>query len=117
MGETLISRRRVEDEGLRVVNSFYKGISPAPLGAILDSMYFVYVIKGGSNPEYYVGFTKNLKQRLQEHNSGKNISTKRGKPWKLIYFEGFTSETLARKRESKLKQFGKAWQELKKRVT
>ena len=35
MGESLISRRRVEDDGLRVVNSFCKGISPAPFGAIV----------------------------------------------------------------------------------
>ena len=40
MGETLISRRRVEDEGLRVVNSFYKGISPAFSGHNFDQGRF-----------------------------------------------------------------------------
>ena len=79
-------------------------------------MYFVYVLKGSSNPQYYIGLTSNLRQRLQEHNSGNNGSTKKGRPWKLIYAEAYTSEALARNRELKLKQYGKAWQELKKRI-
>ena len=79
-------------------------------------MYFVYVLQGSSKPEFYIGFTKDLKNRLREHNSGENISTKKGNPWKLIYFEAFQTENLARARELKLKSYGKAWQELKRRV-
>ena len=43
MGESLIERRRVEDEGLRVVNSFSLGRSPAPfwLGVSLKNVLHI----------------------------------------------------------------------------
>ncbi|PIR70458.1 MAG: hypothetical protein COU46_01455 [Candidatus Niyogibacteria bacterium CG10_big_fil_rev_8_21_14_0_10_42_19] len=79
-------------------------------------MFYVYVLKGSSNPKYYIGFTTDLKKRFSEHNAGENISTRRGKPWVLLYFEAYDKEVYARNRERMLKQRGKAWQELKKRV-
>lgn len=79
-------------------------------------MYFLYVLQGSSNPKLYIGITKNLKNRLLEHNRGENISTKKSNDWKLVYFEGYKTENLARNRELKLKKYGKAWQELKKRI-
>jgi putative endonuclease len=51
----------------------------------------------------YVGSTKNLEQRIKEHNSGKTTFTKSGVPWKLIYYEQYTSLSEARKREIFLK--------------
>ncbi len=80
-------------------------------------MHFLYVLQGSSNPKFYIGITKNLKKRLLEHNSGNNTSTKKSKEWELIYFEGYETESLARDRELKLKSYGKAWQELKKRIS
>ena len=53
--------------------------------------------------ELYFGFTHDLKRRLNEHNSGDNISTKRYMPWKLIYYEACLSESDARRREKYLK--------------
>ena len=75
----------------------------------------MYVLQSSSKPNYYIGFTKNLKVRFKDHNSGGNTSTKRGIPWKLVYCEGYESENFARQREKRLKKYGKAWQELKKR--
>ena len=80
-------------------------------------MYFLYVLQGSSNPKFYIGITKDLENRLLEHNRGENTSTKKSNNWKLIYFEGYQSENLARDRELKLKKYGKAWQELKKRIS
>jgi predicted GIY-YIG superfamily endonuclease len=34
----------------------------------------------------------------------------------LIYYESYQTETLARARENKLKQYGSAWHGLKKRL-
>ena len=79
-------------------------------------MYYTYVLKGSSNPSFYIGHTSDLKKRFQEHNKGSVISTKKGVPWKLIYYEAFLNLSSAKDRELKLKQRGRAWQELKRRI-
>lgn len=79
-------------------------------------MFYVYVIQSKLNQEVYIGSTNNLKSRLKEHNEGKVFSTKKYKPWTLIYYEAYKSEELARAREKKLKQHGNAKRELKKRI-
>jgi putative endonuclease len=79
-------------------------------------MHYVYVIKGTSNPEYYIGYSADLKKRIIDHNMGSNVSTRKGRPWKLVYYESFLQESAARDREKKLKQRGRAWQELQKRI-
>ncbi len=52
---------------------------------------------------FYTGSTKDLKRRLEEHNSGKVESTYKRRPLKLIYYEACISEEDARKRERYLK--------------
>lgn len=80
-------------------------------------MYYVYVLESLSKPdELYVGSTIDLKGRFRLHNQGKVFSTKRYKPWKLIYYEAYETEDLARAREQKLKHHGNAIKELKKRM-
>lgn len=79
-------------------------------------MYYVYLLKSKNYNEIYVGSTNDLKRRLLEHNNGKEISTKRYKPWKLTYYEAYQSEGDAREREVKLKHHGNAIRELKKRT-
>lgn len=64
----------------------------------------------------YVGSTNDLKMRLEDHNKGKVVSTKRYKPWKLIYYEAFLEEKFARMRESKLKHHGNSFRQLKARI-
>jgi putative endonuclease len=66
-------------------------------------MYYVYVLWSEKLKKRYVGSTKNLEQRIKEHNSGKTTFTKSGVPWKLIYYEQYTSLSEARKREIFLK--------------
>lgn len=78
-------------------------------------MYYVYVLKIVSNNQskdkrkLYIGSTDDLKRRLKEHQK---------KKWSfiLVYYEAFLSEKDAREREKQLKHFGKAYQELKKRI-
>lgn len=79
-------------------------------------MFYVYVIKSKIREEIYTGSTNDLKRRIEEHNSGKELSIKRYKPWKLIYYEAYSSEVDARNREKKLKYHGNAMKELKKRI-
>ena len=47
--------------------------------------------------------TKNIQNRLLEHNAGQNKSTKAFLPWEMIHFENLESRMLARQKELKLK--------------
>jgi putative endonuclease len=49
--------------------------------------YFVYVIQSLKDGKFYTGFTKDLNQRLNEHNAGKVSSTKYRIPFELVYYE------------------------------
>lgn len=47
-------------------------------------MYYVYIIKSLTSPDrIYVGYTTNLEQRLETHNSGGSVYTAQYRPWKL----------------------------------
>ena len=59
--------------------------------------YFVYIIKSEKDFKNYIGFTTNLKVRLELHNAGKNKSTKYRMPFVLIYFREFDDKYSAMK--------------------
>ncbi len=65
-------------------------------------MYIVYVLKD-SNNKLYVGLSKNIERRLNEHLNNKVWTTKRMLNPKLIYFEGFIAKYDAMRREKYLK--------------
>ena len=58
----------------------------------------------GSNSVTYVGYTKNIKERLVLHNSGRGAKFTRGRTWKLIYKEAFKSKNKAISREYYIKK-------------
>jgi putative endonuclease len=66
-------------------------------------MFTVYAIKSNKRKYIYVGLTQNLDRRLDEHNGGRNKSTKPYRPFKLIYSEKFDTRLEARRREKFLK--------------
>ncbi len=78
-------------------------------------MYYVYLIQN-EDGKRYIGYTKDLKRRLSEHNSNNNAST-RGHRWELIYYEAYKSEEDAKERERKLKQDGRSRRHLYARVS
>jgi predicted GIY-YIG superfamily endonuclease len=45
--------------------------------------------------ERYVGFTEDLKQRIADHNTGKNPSTAKHRPWKLNTYLAFSTKAQA----------------------
>ena len=65
--------------------------------------HYMYVLESLKDGERYVGYTNNLRKRLEEHNKGKNFSTKFRLPFKLVYFEGCINEQDAKRRERYLK--------------
>ena len=68
--------------------------------------YFVYLIgcKKYHKLTTYVGYTNNLKKRINLHNSGKGAKFTRGRKWKLLYFESFSSKKEAISRECYIKK-------------
>ena len=78
-------------------------------------MWFVYLLKSKNNGHWYIGSTKDLRKRILSHNSGKNVSTKHGRPWAIIYFEVGLDREDARAREKYLKS-GMGMRYLKNRL-
>mgnify|MGYP001281367354 FL=1 len=69
--------------------------------------YFVYLLVANlkNNKKIsYVGYTNDIKKRLNLHNSGKGAKFTRGKKWKLVYYEKYDSKSNAMKNEIKLKK-------------
>lgn len=80
-------------------------------------MFYVYLIQNDVSREIYIGFTADIKRRLDQHNeSGKKFTTRKQGSWKLVYSEMYRSETDARLRERKLKRHGSGKHELIKRL-
>ena len=68
-------------------------------------MYYVYILKSKSHPDkYYVGYTNNIKKRIQQHNNSptSNHTSKYG-PWELTRYTAFTEKPKARNFEKYLK--------------
>ena len=78
-------------------------------------MFYLYVLKNIKG-KYYIGYSSDLRQRFSHHNAGRVTATKHGRPWILHYYEAYQEKICAEDRERKLKQRGRAWQELKKRI-
>ena len=70
-------------------------------------MFYTYILKSLLNNSYYIGSCINIEKRLKLHNDGMVKSTKRYRPWQLIYKEIYVSLKEARKRESQIKSWKK----------
>lgn len=66
-------------------------------------MYYTYIIYSNKLNKKYIGYSENLKKRINEHNKGDCKFTAKGKPWKLIYYEAFESKKDALAEEKFLK--------------
>ena len=67
-------------------------------------MAYTYILKCADNT-FYTGWTKDLDNRLNAHNSGVASKYTRGRlPVNLIYYEYFESDNEARKREIAIKK-------------
>ena len=78
--------------------------------------YFVYMLKSiEKKPVTYVGYSINLKKRIELHNKGKGAKFTRGRKWKLIYKEKCTSKNQAISREYYIKKNKKIRNRIKKK--
>jgi len=67
--------------------------------------YYVYMLKSVTPfvKKTYIGYTINLKSRLDKHNSNKGAKSTKGYKWLLIYSKKFKSKNIAMSYEYKLK--------------
>jgi putative endonuclease len=68
-------------------------------------MYYTYVLQSMKDNGFYVGFTKDLKQRFEQHQRGEVQSTKNRLPLNLIYYEACLTQEDATRRERYLKTY------------
>ena len=69
-------------------------------------MYYIYILLSKKNRRLYVGYTVDLRRRLREHQKGLVPSTKKDRPWELIYYEAYRNKWDALRRE---KFFKSGW--------
>lgn len=73
-------------------------------------MIYVYVLVSEVDGLMYTGCTRDLRKRLELHNTGKVASTAKRIPLKLIYYEACIDKNDAFKREKYLKTtYGKRY--------
>lgn len=67
------------------------------------SFFYVYVLQSVSHDFIYVGITHDLNRRFNEHNTGRNTSTRPYAPFRLIFYEAYLNEQDAKRREKYFK--------------
>ncbi|OGE86520.1 MAG: excinuclease ABC subunit C [Candidatus Doudnabacteria bacterium RIFCSPHIGHO2_02_FULL_46_11] len=65
--------------------------------------FYTYVLQNAENKSIYVGYTSNLKRRLEEHETNHLFTNKFRQPFKLIYYEACIKMVDAKRREKYFK--------------
>lgn len=58
-------------------------------------MHYVYILKSQKDSSLYVGCTKDIKNRIKEHNNGESTYSKTKAPYSLIWFCAFPNKNKA----------------------
>ena len=68
--------------------------------------FYVYLITSRDKKRTisYVGYTKDIKERIRLHNSSKGAKFTKGRFWKLKYFKSYNSKNEAMREKYKLKK-------------
>jgi len=61
--------------------------------------YFIYVLLSFKDKKFYIGLTNKVERRYLEHQIGKNVSTYKRRPFKLIFYEAYLNKKDAERRE------------------
>jgi len=68
-------------------------------------VYYTYVLQSEKDKKFYVGYTKDLKLRFEQHKKGLVESTKNRRPLDLVYYEACPNQSDATNREKYLKSY------------
>ena len=67
-------------------------------------MHYVYILQSGVDEDrFYTGLTNNLRERLQNHNTGRVRHTAKWKPWRLKSYIALSDRMRAAEFERYLK--------------
>jgi len=72
-------------------------------------VFYVYILKNTKTNKFYIGYTSDLKRRYTKHK-------RNDQNFELVYYEAYKASKDARLREKRLKYFGKALAQLKRRI-
>ncbi|NBB78131.1 MAG: GIY-YIG nuclease family protein [Verrucomicrobia bacterium] len=74
-------------------------------------MHYVYILESDASAgQQYIGYSRNLKQRIEDHNLGHSPHTAKYRPWNLVFYAAFAKKFKALEFESYLKSHsGKAF--------
>jgi len=61
------------------------------------------VLKSQKDKRLYIGYSSDLRNRLNKHNNGEVESTKHRRPLELIFYEAFKNKKDAQRREKYFK--------------
>ena len=78
-------------------------------------MYYTYILFSIKDKKLYIGYSADLKTRIEKHLKGHVKITKNRLPLQLVYYEAFISEKAARDQELFYKT-GQGRRILKKRL-
>lgn len=78
-------------------------------------VYYIYVLQSFKDKGLYIGFSSDLRKRVDSHNKGRVLSTKDRVPFRLIYYEAYIDRLDATGREKFLKS-GSGWRYIKKQL-
>ncbi len=66
-------------------------------------MYYVYVLESLKDKSWYIGYTSNLSERINQHNNGESKYTSKHTPYKCILYIAFIKKSDAKRYEKYLK--------------
>ena len=67
-------------------------------------MHYVYILESIAVPgHFYIGYTLNLRERVQKHQADVSSHSAKYRPWKLQAYFAFESQEIARRFERYLK--------------
>ena len=84
--------------GMPIEQSFH-----GPTSFTLFNMFYTYVLKSQKDDKYYIGYSSDVHERLAQHNRGLVTSTKPRRPFDLVFYEAFTDQRHALRREKYFK--------------
>ena len=68
-------------------------------------MFYTYVLLSEKDGKFYIGFSKDVKLRFEQHQKGLVESTRNRRPLNLIYYETCISQDDALRREKYFKTY------------
>jgi len=76
----------------------------------MDESYYVYILASGRHGTLYIGVTRDVKTRIEQHRTGRgSIFVHRYKVYRLVHVETYATPLEAIAREKQLKFWRRDW--------